>query len=427
VRFCPERIGWNFRWWFEYSGGQVTNFTMVARDISERLKLEAQIAQTNKMEALGRLAGGVAHDFNNLLQVIHGYSELTQTELPPDHASLNNLAQISTATGRAADLVRQLLTFSRREAFKPLALDVNDLLADLMKMIARLIGEQVDVIVRPGDSLPAVSADPAQLRQVLINLCVNARDAMPDGGRLLVTTSAVELDERFCAEHRLPRAGTYVQIEVSDNGTGIPPAVRERIFEPFFTTKEVGKGTGLGLATVYGIMRQHDGLVLLDSEVGSGTTVRVFFPGAELPLDAVEQTAGAPAAPGLSRTVLLAEDERQVRDLTIQVLQRAGYRVIATSDGQEALKAFEQHAGIIDLALLDFVMPKMGGNKVRERLRSLRADLPILFATGYGSDLLLRGFVPSSRERLLSKPWTAQQLLKAIHELLEESQPPRAP
>jgi CheY-like chemotaxis protein len=368
---------------------------------------------------LGRLAGGIAHDFNNLLQVINGYVELALGELPSAHPSLDHLSQVGTAARRATDLVRQLLTFSRRDAFAPRAVDLNELVADLMRMLVRLIGEQVEVVVRPADSLPAISADPVQVRQVLINLCVNARDAMPEGGRILVATAAVRLDERFCAENGLRRAGTYVRMEVSDNGAGIPPEIRERIFEPFFTTKEVGKGTGLGLATVYGIMQQHEGLIQVDSEVGRGTLVRVFFPGAEQPSETAESRADASPVSGAGRTVLLAEDERQVRELATRVLERAGYHVIATVDGEEALRAYEEHAGDIDLALLDLVMPKMGGGAVRDRLRAMRADLPILVATGYGRDQLSRAFVPAAQERLLNKPWTSQQLLSAIEQLLE--------
>jgi len=399
--------------------GQLSNFTIVARDITQRLKLEAQVSQGGKMEALGRLAGGIAHDFNNLLQVILGFTQLAQSQLPSEHTSLNHLAQVGAAASRATDLVRQLLTFSRQDAAKPRAIDLNDLITDLMRMLVRLLGEQVEVIVRPADALPAISADPVQIRQVLINLCVNARDAMPEGGHILITTSAAYLDDRFCAANGLRRPGSYVRLEVSDNGTGIPPEIRDRIFEPFFTTKEVGKGTGLGLATVYGIVQQHEGLIQVESEVGRGTLIRIFFPGAEQRSEKAEHHTDFVFPPGAGRTVLLAEDERQVRELATRVLEQAGFRVIATADGEEALQAYEKHSSEIELVMLDLVMPRMGGAVVRDRLRALRDDLPIVITTGYSRDQLSNPFVPAARERLLQKPWTSQQLLSVVDQLLQ--------
>ncbi len=241
----------------------------------------------------------------------------------------------------------------------------------------------------------------------------------PEGGRILITTSAAYLDDRFCAASGLRRAGTYVRLEVSDNGTGIPSEFRDRIFEPFFTTKEVGKGTGLGLATVYGIVQRHEGLIQIESEVGKGTLVRVFFPVAEKPSEASEHHTDLRSIAGAGRTVLLAEDERQVRELATRVLEQAGFRVIATADGDEALQAYEKYSGEIELVMLDLVMPRTGGAVVRDRLRAMRSDLPIVMTTGYGGDQFSTAFVPTGREGLLHKPWTSQQLLSVVDQLLQ--------
>jgi len=405
--------------------GVLLGYVSVKHDVTERASLERQLRQAQKMEAVGQLAGGVAHDFNNLLQVIVGNLDLARDRLEPAHPVLEALGEIHRAAARAADLVRQLLAFSRVEVMRPTPVQLGGLVASLMKMIRRLIGEHIECSVQSEPGLPVVMADPGQIEQVIFNLCVNARDAMPRGGRLTLQTRLLTLDEVACRHQPGARPGRFVVLVVSDNGQGMSPEVREHIFEPFFTTKEVGKGTGLGLATVYGIVRQHQGFITVESEPGAGATFRIH-----LPASAAVQTAAAPAPtvapalPGGRETILVAEDEPMVRALTIRILERAGYRVVAAADGQEALRLFHLEPEAFDLALLDVVMPRAGGREAAQAIRILRPRLPILFATGYTREGDAAPVDPTPQSDVLRKPFSSRELLERVRGALDS--PPGA-
>ena len=390
-----------------------------ARDITDELRLEGQLRQAQKLEAIGHLAGGVAHDFNNLLQGILGYGDMAMQELPSDSPAYESIEEVMKAADRATTLIRQLLTFSRREKLEARHVDLNRIISDLMKMIQRVIGEHIELRIAPGHKLGVVFADPGQLEQILMNLCVNARDAMPQGGQIQIETSVARLDRRFCQRHPWARPGEYVLLSVTDNGEGMSPEVRERIFEPFFTTKEAGKGTGLGLATVYGIVTQSGGLIQVESESGKGTCFRIYMPrtGEETSvaaeLERLESTAQG------TETILLAEDEELVRSLAVNVLERAGYRVLTASDGEEAIRIYEEHGDEVDLLLLDVVMPRKGGRTVYETIRAQNPNVPTLFCSGHSYDILEKGSLPDGEVRLLQKPYNSRVLLQMIRELLD--------
>ncbi len=382
-------------------------------------KLEAQLRQSQKMEAVGQLAGGVAHDFNNLLYVIMGYGDMMRDGMPPESPFRKNIDEIMKAAERAKNLVRQLLLFSRKESMQPRPLDLNRLIADLTKMLRRLIGEHIRLDVTPGADLKTIRADPGQIEQVVVNLCVNARDAMPDGGRIAMETGNCTLEAALRDPYGSPKAGEFVCLTVSDTGEGMSPEVREKVFEPFFTTKEVGKGTGLGLAAAYGIVKSHGGVIRVASETGQGSVFRVYLP-------AVPQGAPDGAAPeeiaasALGKeTVLVAEDEASVRDFTVQLLRRSGYRVISTRDGGEAVRAFEEAPDAIDLALLDVVMPHVSGRKVYEVIRARRPDLPVLFITGYSKGMLPDEVRPGPRQDMIQKPMRPGTLLRKVRDMID--------
>jgi len=385
----------------------------------QQAKLELQLRQAQKMEAVGRLAGGIAHDFNNLLQVIHGYTELALSSIPVDDAARAHLQEVTKAARRAGTLVGQLLAFSRREVLKPEPLDLNTLVSDLIAMLRRIIGEPIDLNVAPGAELRLVLADRNQLQQVLINLCLNARDAMPDGGALTIDTANAHVDSASCDDRPWRRPGEYVTIGVADTGVGIAPDVIERIFEPFFTTKRIGEGSGLGLATVYGIVKQHDGWIDVDSEVGVGSTFRVFLPACP----AAEERAAEPAATqtltGGHETILLAEDDELVRKLTETVLTGAGYQVLSAADGDEALRLWDEHSERTDLAILDLVMPKRGGQAVYEAILAAGGKTPVLFSTGYDSGILEPEQLPTDVP-VLQKPYSPSYLLRRVRHALEK-------
>jgi PAS domain S-box-containing protein len=393
----------------------------MAHDVTKRKSVETQLLQAQKMEAVGRLAGGIAHNFNNLLTVILGSSDLLLEGLRVDHQSRADLEDIQKAGQRAAALTRQLLAFSRQQVLAPQVLDLNALIADLEKMLRRLIGEDIEFRTVLAPDLGAVRADPGQLEQVIMNLAVNARDAMPHGGKLTVETINADLDDAYAQAHVPLVAGRYAMLAVSDTGIGMDTQVKAHIFEPFFTTKEKGKGTGLGLATVYGIVKQTDGYIWVYSEPGQGTSFKIYLPHVAAAPEPPAPKPLVPASLAGSETVLLAEDEEAVRNFTRRVLAAHGYTVLTAADGQEALHLAEQHAGPIHLLLTDVVMPNMGGRELAERLVAARHDTKVLYLSGYTDDAIVHHGVLEPGIAFLQKPFTLQGLARKLREVLDAS------
>jgi PAS domain S-box-containing protein len=407
----------------DWQGQRAFQATVI--DVSDRAHLEEQLRQSQKMEAVGQLAGGVAHDFNNILQIMRGYTELAhgKTKDTPVGAYLERVLK---AADGASHVVRQLMALSRREILRPRNLDVNMLISDLMQVLHRLIGEDIELTVRTGAQPFVVLGDAAMLEQVLLNLCVNARDAMPKGGELTIETGLLRADAEFSRQHGWCREGPYVAIRVTDTGMGISAENRLHVFEPFFTTKEAGKGTGLGLSMAYGIVQQHRGLMDVESEPGRGASFRIYLPAVDTQPD-VSDAWVAHEAPGGDETVLVAEDEPGVLQLVVQLLEQRGYRVLKAADGDEAVRLFQRHAGEIDLALLDVVMPKQSGRSVYNALQARRPDLPVLFSTGYAADALDADFVRAHRFHIVRKPYSPNTLFRAVRNALDSPWPPAAP
>jgi two-component system, cell cycle sensor histidine kinase and response regulator CckA len=380
-------------------------------DITEREELRAQFQQSQKMEAIGQLAGGIAHDFNNLLQIISGYAEMLTDTLDARSEASGYVAAIQRAGQRAERLIKQLLAYSRRQVLDPHTLCLNDLIGSLLEMIARVIGEHIELAFTPGAGLGQVRADSGQIEQVLVNLCVNARDAMPGGGRLSIRTSDVVLTD--------DRPGRYALIEVADTGIGMDRATLAQAFEPFFTTKEVGQGTGLGLSMVYGVVRQHNGILRVESEPGRGTTFRLYFPVTTDSLPEPQQPIAPLHAAGHA-TILVAEDDESVAALARRILETAGYRVLSASDGVQASAVFASHAGEIDLVLLDLVMPRLSGQAVHDQIRRLAPRTPILFSTGYSTETVHLGSLRQPLTALIQKPYHRDTLLTKIATLLAQ-------
>jgi PAS domain S-box-containing protein len=401
--------------------GAVEFLSMVARDLSERLRLEEQLRQAQKMEAVGRLAGGIAHDFNNLLCIITGYGEMALAQLPSGVPLHLYLTEIAKAANRAATLTRQLLAFSRKTLMAPKVLDLNTVIQDAGGMLRRFIGEDIELVTELEPDLPTVKADPNQLDQVLMNLVVNSRDAMPQGGRLEVRTRRVRLTEADVREQPEVQPGRYVMFAVTDSGCGMDEAVRARIFEPFFTTKGVGKGTGLGLAMVYGIVKQSGGHINVRSAPGLGTTFAIYLPSADSAEEEATAAASAPVVPAGSETVLLAEDEDGVRGLVVEVLRRSGYTVLEARDGEEALTLAENHGGPIHLLLTDVVMPRLSGGRLARRWSQLRPETRVLFMSGFADSTLVRHDVISGGADCLLKPFTAEALARKVRETLDNA------
>jgi len=391
----------------------------VMRDVTEQRALEAQYRQAQKMEAMGRLAGGVAHDFNNLLTAINGYGGLLLNRLGEDSTMRRYADEVCKAGDRAASLTRQLLIFSRQHVVEPQVLDLNTIVTGIDKMLRRVIGEDVEVVTILGSSLGAIKADPGQLEQVILNLAINSRDAMSQGGKLTIETSCIELAETFLHPHGELAPGKYVVLSVSDDGCGMDAETQARVFEPFFTTKEQGKGTGLGLATVYGIVKQSGGGVWVRSEAGRGTTFRVYFP--QVDEKVLPQEVGEPQrvlARG-SETILLVEDEERVRSLVHSVLEASGYEVLAAQHGQEALAVLKRHPSPVQLLVTDVVLPEMSGPELVAQLAPLYQELKVLYMSGYTEDAVqLRGLL-SPGVAYLQKPFTPEKLTHRVREVLD--------
>ena len=387
----------------------------VARDVTEKRRLEEHLRQAQKMDAIGQLAGGIAHDFNNLLGVVIGYSELLMEQFEPGDGKREKIEQIKKAGDHGAALTRQLLAFSRKQMLEPKVLNLHRLMADLSKMLQRLIREDIRLVIGGGEDLRMVKVDPGQMEQVIINLVLNARDAMPNGGQLSIRTENADLDEAYVRMHAEVTPGQYVALTVSDTGMGMDAATRNRVFEPFFTTKE--KGTGLGLATVYGIVKQSGGHIWVYSEPGRGSTFKVY-----LPMVSEPAAAGRYAAPALppkgSETILLVEDAEGLRGFVRELLEGRGYRVLEAENGRQAIAAASAHAGDIHLLLTDVVLPEAGGREVARQVLELHPEARVLFMSGYTDDAMMQQGVLSSEELFLQKPFTAYALASKVREAL---------
>ena len=399
--------------------GTITHFISNDRDITERRQLESQLQQAQKMDAIGRLAGGVAHDFNNLLMVISAYAELMQDSLAAEHPLRRNVQEIMTASRRAADLTRQLLAFGRKQMQSLKFLDLNWIIRDINKMLPRLIGEDIQLMFVAGQNLGKVKADPVQIEQVLMNLAANARDAMPHGGKLVIETASVQLDEAYVQQHSIVPAGDYVLLAVTDSGQGIAPEHMAHIFEPFYTTKEEGKGTGLGLATVYGIVKQNGGFVWVYSEPELGTTFKIYLPQVQQDTGRVEPLKLVEESPQGCETLLLVEDEAAVRQSAREFLTLKGYVVLEAKNGEDALYIARDFVGPIDLMITDVVMPHMGGAKLAGQLAAERPRMKVLFVSGYAENTVLRHGAIDVTNSFLQKPFSLKALARKIREVLQ--------
>lgn len=403
--------------------GNLVALEGIARNITERKRLEDRLLQSQKMEAVGRLAGGVAHDFNNLLTAINGYGDLLSYRMGPDDPRRKEVDEIRKAGSRAAGLTRQLLAFSRRQVLQPKVLDLNDLVDNLCGMLKRLIGDDVRLVTALAPGLGRVKADPGQIEQVLLNLAVNARDAMPQGGTLTVATSHVNEGDDLSPWHITALRGPHVAVTVTDTGCGMDEEILSHLFEPFFTTKEVGKGTGLGLATVYGVVKQSGGAIGVSSTPGRGTSFRVLLPKTEEPLAAVGNGDGPPGASAGEETILVVEDEEAVRTLICEVLRRDRYSVLAASCGEEALKMCARYGGPIHLVLTDVVMPGMNGRELANRLRAFRPEMTVLYTSGYTANAIVHHGVLDEGAAFLPKPFTPAALTRKVREGLDTRDP----
>jgi len=394
-------------------------FEAFAEDVTERRILERQLRMAAKMEAVGRLSGGIAHDFNNLLGVIIGYSQVLKRKLGPDNTLTEYADQVEKAGQRAVSLTRQLLAFSRQQILTPAVLDLNTLVSEMEKMLPRLIGEDIVLCIRLAPDLARVKADHGQIEQVVMNLAVNARDAMPDGGHLTVETANVDLDEAYARQHAGAKAGRYVMLAVSDSGIGMNTATIARIFEPFFTTKDVGKGTGLGLATVYGVVKQSDGYIWVDSEPGKGASFQIFLPRVDDPVAPIVENPASERSVRGTETVLVVEDAEALRKLAESFLVEHGFQVLAAANGEEAIQLAKTCLRPIHLLLTDVVMPGMNGRVLAEQLRPMHPEIGIVYMSGYTDSFIAGHGVLEPGTHLLHKPFTEQTLLRKVRQVLD--------
>jgi signal transduction histidine kinase/CheY-like chemotaxis protein len=399
--------------------GQIFGVASLVQDVTERVALEEKLRQSQKMEAVGRLAGGVAHDFNNLLTVILGYSQLLMDGLPADSRLSNATTQIKSAADRAAGITRQLLAFSRKTVLSPRLIDLNNIMLNLDTMLRRLIGEDIEVLTVPARDLGTVKADPGEVEQVLMNLALNARDAMPNGGKLTLETSNVQLDSSYAREHQPVEPGPYVMLAVSDTGVGMSAETQAHIFEPFYTTKEPGKGTGLGLSTVYGIVKQSGGYIWVYSETGQGTTFKIYFPRVDQPAQPVSPEKRLAGIQRGTETILLVEDDPQLNQLTSSVLTHCGYKVLTAENPQAGLALCRTHPHEIHLLVTDVIMPKMNGRQLAEEVMKVRPSMRLLFVSGYTSNAIVHYGVLDAGLWFLPKPFSLAALVAKVREVLD--------
>jgi two-component system, cell cycle sensor histidine kinase and response regulator CckA len=382
--------------------------------------LEKQLHEAQKFEAIGQLAGGIAHDFNNMIGAIMGWADIGSDETDPGSRAHRHFEKVRQQAQRAAALTRQLLAFARRQILEPRDMDLNQSVIETLSLLEKVIGSNIEIKANLAPDLAVVRADPTQIEQVLMNLCINARDAMPDGGSLVIDGANICFDERFCALRPLARPGQYAMIAVTDTGTGMDETTMSRIFEPFFTTKEFGKGTGLGLATVYGIARQHGGFVDVESKQGAGSTFRVYLPVSTTPRLRHEQSEDLSTVRGGSETILVAEDHDGLRLLALEILTNLGYQVLAAADGDQALHEFDAHQLSIGLMILDVMLPKLSGPEVYARISMKKPDIPVIFATGYSADLAMLNRVQTHGLPVLQKPYAPRALARKVREILDQ-------
>jgi len=392
---------------------------VVAQDISERRHLELQLRQAQKMEAVGRLAGGVAHDFNNLLMVIKGHTELLLNALNPSDVMARKIEQIDRSADRATTLTRQLLAFSRLQVLQPQVINLNSVVEEMGKLLPRLIGEDIELMLRLDENLGSIRADASQMEQVIMNLAVNARDAMPNGGKLILETRKCELEQSYTASHPFVKPGSYILLDVTDTGTGMDEETQAHIFEPFFTTKEKGKGTGLGLATVYGIVKQSGGFIWVYSELGKGTSFKIYLPLVDAQQTQISTAKPMAELPAGTETVLLSEDEQDVREIAREFLESGGYTVIEAKNGKEAMELAAQHKGTIDLLVTDMVMPGMTGQELAVRLQSDYPGLAVVFMSGYSEHAATEMANADPSVRLMTKPFSRVAMLRTVREILQ--------
>jgi PAS domain S-box-containing protein len=423
VEYRIQHRDGHWMWWHDRAmgieGNQEERYAEgLLSDITERKQMEQQLRQKQKMEAIGQLAGGVAHDFNNLLTVIRGHTDLLLDHIGQTDALRRNVEQIQKGADRAASLTRQLLAFSRKQVLQPKVLDLNVVVAEMGKMLPRLIGENISLMISASPSLGRVKADPGQIEQVILNLVVNARDAMPQGGRLTIETANVDLDEAYAQRHPTVKPGPHVMLAVSDTGCGMDPETQSHIFEPFFTTKELGRGTGIGLATVYGIVKQSGGWIWVYSEVGKGSTFKIHLPRVDEDGEAAGESETPASVRTGSETILVVEDNDSLRQLTCEFLATAGYTILAARDGSEAIRIARQHKDPIHLLLTDVVMPGMSGSELAKRLAALRPSLRVLYTSGHTGDAILQQGVLEEGTSFLPKPFTRDALAEKVHAAL---------
>ena len=395
------------------------DITEIKRVEAEKMKLEEQYRQAQKMEAIGQLAGGVAHDFNNMLNIILGYSQLALMKIEPSSPLKADLQEIINATKRSTDLVRQLLAFARKQTIAPKALDLNDTVADMLNMLQKLIGEDIDLLWMPAANLWPVKMDPTQVDQLLANLAVNARDSISGVGKITIETGKAEFDKMYCSQHSDFVPGQYAMLAVSDNGCGMDKKTIEKIFEPFFTTKETGKGTGMGLATVYGIVKQNNGFINVYSEPGKGTTLKIYLPRFEENGPAIDEPSEQAKPLTGTETVLLVEDNEALLKMAKIMLEELGYTVLALGNPNEAIQLVEQYAGDIHLVLTDVVMPEMSGRDLQKRLSDLRSGIKCLFMSGYTANVIAHRGILDEEVNFLQKPFHMEELSTKVREALE--------
>ena len=400
------------------ASGNVSGVLSMAHDVTEKTEMERQLQGAQRMEAVGTLAGGIAHDFNNALTGIVGFGELLRMRMAGDAQALHDVDEILRCAERAATLTRQLLTFARRQVIEPVNLDLSALVADLMMLIGKVVGEHIEAKTSPGKDVPTIHADRGQIEQVIMNLCLNARDAMPNGGRLVVETEDVYLEEEHVRQNPYMKTGRYALLTVSDTGVGMEETIRERVFEPFFTTKGPDKGTGLGLAMVYGIVKQHNGFIHLYSEPGKGTAFKVYLPAIEAQPDAVPEKRKEEIVRGGTETILLAEDEEAIRALAERILTGFGYTVLVARNGEEAVEIFRKNKEIV-LAVLDVVMPRKGGKEAFEEMYKRNPLLKVIFMSGYSADAIHDSFVLTPATSFLQKPFGPTVLARKVRETLD--------